>query len=149
MMRALATVLAVCAGCRFSSPLLGDDSGDDQPPDASPPSLDTDGDGVPDAVDNCPTVVNPDRRDHDGDGRGDACDGCPHIADDGKDTDGDGVGDVCDPRINMPGDKIVLFEGFYDPPAAWMAVVGGNVWTVANGEAHQPNMDNAYQLVHN
>jgi len=39
---------------------------------------DTDGDGVPDATDNCPTVPNPDQADADGDGAGDACDPCPH-----------------------------------------------------------------------
>jgi hypothetical protein len=37
---------------------------------------DTDGDGIPDSVDNCPTVPNPSQADWDHDGRGDACD--PH-----------------------------------------------------------------------
>lgn len=36
--------------------------------------VDTDGDGIPDALDNCPTVVNPPQADTDGDGVGDACD---------------------------------------------------------------------------
>jgi hypothetical protein len=35
---------------------------------------DGDGDGVPDAEDNCPTVPNPAQTDTDGDGEGDACD---------------------------------------------------------------------------
>ena len=35
---------------------------------------DSDGDGIPDATDNCPLVPNPDQRDADGDGIGDACD---------------------------------------------------------------------------
>ncbi|MCB2180249.1 thrombospondin type 3 repeat-containing protein [bacterium] len=35
---------------------------------------DTDGDGVPDAQDNCPFVYNPGQEDTDGDGIGDACD---------------------------------------------------------------------------
>src|SRR6185369_16245718 len=34
---------------------------------------DTDGDEIPDVVDNCPTVPNPDQRDTDGDHVGDAC----------------------------------------------------------------------------
>jgi hypothetical protein len=38
---------------------------------------DTDGDGVPDAEDNCPTIPNPGQEDTDGDGVGDACDTCP------------------------------------------------------------------------
>jgi acetyltransferase-like isoleucine patch superfamily enzyme len=36
-------------------------------------SSDSDGDGVPDGIDNCPTVYNPDQADTNGDGYGDAC----------------------------------------------------------------------------
>lgn len=35
--------------------------------------LDSDGDGIPDAYDNCPYVYNPDQKDSVGDGIGDAC----------------------------------------------------------------------------
>jgi hypothetical protein len=35
--------------------------------------IDVDGDGVPDATDNCPNVANPDQQDSNSDGVGDAC----------------------------------------------------------------------------
>jgi hypothetical protein len=85
---------------------------------------DGDGDGVPDATDNCPTTSNPRvvyhtgdsmgncaldpnhplvgtdgkwQPDRDCDGVGDACDNCPSVANpDQRDTDHDGVGDACD-----------------------------------------------------
>ncbi|WP_162687443.1 amidohydrolase family protein [Bradymonas sediminis] len=66
--------------------------------------LDSDGDGIPDAEDNCPHVFNPPRpldggvqADYDNDGIGDACDPCPlNEGDncenfDADDRDGDGI----------------------------------------------------------
>jgi len=50
--------------------------------------LDTDGDGVPDASDNCPNIDNPGQENFDGDQYGDACD---------DDDDDDGIPDVSDP----------------------------------------------------
>jgi hypothetical protein len=41
---------------------------------------DLDGDGVPDASDNCPTVANANQADTDGDLVGDACDNCVNVA---------------------------------------------------------------------
>jgi len=74
------------------------------------PGTDTDGDGYPDAEDNCPLTWNLAQADRDGDGTGDACDldnddDCiPDEADsapftpqtDPADTDGDGLSDRCD-----------------------------------------------------
>lgn len=83
--------------------------------------LDTDGDGIPDDVDNCPLVFNPGQVDGDGDTFGAACDcndannaiypGAPEIPNDGidqdcngvdavlcyRDLDGDTFGDILDP----------------------------------------------------
>jgi hypothetical protein len=74
--------------------------------------LDSDGDYIPDALDNCPSVQNPDQADADGDGHGDPCtvyqdtdgdtvpdksDNCPHVSTSNfADQDGDGLGDPCD-----------------------------------------------------
>jgi beta-propeller repeat-containing protein/thrombospondin type 3 repeat protein len=58
---------------------------------------DTDNDGVGDACDNCPTTPNANQADGDADGVGDACDNCPTTPNaEQTDTDGDGVGDACD-----------------------------------------------------
>jgi hypothetical protein len=57
---------------------------------------DSDGDGTPDAEDNCPRVPNR-QGDGDEDGVGDACDNCRDVANaDQLDSDGDGAGDACD-----------------------------------------------------
>jgi hypothetical protein len=82
------------------------------------PVPDTDGDGVPDATDNCPLVANSDQADNDGDGQGDACDAdddndgdldgadnCLLVANsDQADNDGDGQGDACDADDDNDGD---------------------------------------------
>lgn len=88
-------------------------------------ALDSDGDGVPDAVDNCPAIANADQGNEDGDALGDACDPCPELAGDATDSDGDGVGDACDPHPQAAGDKLVLFEGFHHGvPQGWQLVGG-------------------------
>jgi len=59
--------------------------------------LDTDGDAVPDRIDNCAQVTNPGQLDGDSDGIGDTCDNCGFLVNvDQTDTDGDRVGDACD-----------------------------------------------------
>ncbi|HPU25903.1 MAG TPA: thrombospondin type 3 repeat-containing protein, partial [Phycisphaerae bacterium] len=78
---------------------------------------DTDGDGVPDATDNCPNVANANQLDTDGDGRGNACDNCPTVANaNQQDTDGDGVGDVCDncPTVANPNQADTNQNGIGD-----------------------------------
>ncbi len=70
-------------------------------------AVDSDNDGVNDAIDNCPDDANPGQEDADGDGAGDACDACPNdpnkvslgvcgcgVSDD--DSDSDGVADCND-----------------------------------------------------
>ena len=78
--------------------------------DATGSGADTDGDNVPDAVDNCPALANADQANADGDGQGDTCDpdddndgradgadNCPALPNAGQeDVDGDGQGDPCD-----------------------------------------------------
>lgn len=83
--------------------------------DCTQPEPDTDGDGVPNGMDNCPTTANADQRDSngnmigdacentgapdaDGDGRPDASDNCPRVWNVSQgDDDHDGIGNVCDP----------------------------------------------------
>jgi hypothetical protein len=100
--------------------LMGLSAGLGTPPDfaesdltayATCPPSDRDGDGVPDAIDNCPDVFNPDQADSNHNGIGDACepdsdgDGVPDSSDncpnqfnpDQADADGNGIGDACDP----------------------------------------------------
>lgn len=55
------------------------DVGVDQGVDQGPAPPDDDGDGEPDATDNCPTTPNPEQIDGDGDGAGDACDPDPAV----------------------------------------------------------------------
>ncbi len=81
---------------------------------------DSDGDGVPDALDNCPAIANPTQQDTDADGHGDACDACPSFPNPGAtpcptttttttlpDADADGVPDNLDncPSIANPSQQ--------------------------------------------
>jgi len=60
-------------------------------------TVDSDGDGVPNTLDNCPNDANANQADDDGDLIGNVCDNCATAANSGQeDSDGDGVGDVCD-----------------------------------------------------
>jgi hypothetical protein len=150
MKRVLVSVVVCAAGCSFrtqmgQNPGTGGDDDTTTGADAATATGDTDGDGVPDSIDNCVTTPNPDQHDHDGDGRGDVCDVCPHLVDAGGDSDADGVGDACDPRPTQAGDRIALFEGFYGP-VSWTPVAGG-AWTVANGALEESDTTMQHQIV--
>ncbi|XP_072037589.1 uncharacterized protein [Amphiura filiformis] len=76
---------------------------------------DTDGDGIPNDMDNCDFISNGDQSDLDLDNEGDSCDedidgdgdlngddNCPLISNPNQnDTDGDMIGDVCDNCLNV------------------------------------------------
>lgn len=65
--------------------------------DGAPPLPDSDGDGIPDTLDNCPGTPNANQLDTDGDGVGDVCDNCPTIPNsDQADLNENGIGDVCE-----------------------------------------------------
>jgi uncharacterized repeat protein (TIGR01451 family) len=88
--------------------------------------VDTDGDGISDAADNCPSVANAGQTDLDGDGQGDTCD---------PDSDGDGVADLDEDAGPNGGDANV--DGIADsdqPTVASLAVAegSGQVTVVAN-----------------
>jgi hypothetical protein len=103
-------VCTTAGRCALSAGELPPPDGPAMTPDGT---IDTDGDGVPDDVDNCPGVKNADQADEDGDKVGDECDGCPQIADAAQaDSDGDHIGDACDPN---PGaaDSRWRFDGFH------------------------------------
>jgi Lamin Tail Domain/Thrombospondin type 3 repeat len=81
-----------------------------------PAPSDGDGDGVPDASDNCPAAANAGQENADGDSEGDACDSdddgdgvadgsdnCPTAANPNQaDADGDGIGTACDGNEQQP-----------------------------------------------
>ena len=73
---------------------------------------DTDGDGIPNNLDNAPLVYNPSQSDRDNDGVGDHVDNCPDIPNPNQaDSDGNGLGDACDDK-----NLIANFVGTPPPP---------------------------------
>ena len=65
---------------------------------------DADGDGIPDAEDNCVDVPNEDQADFDGDVVGDVCDNCSEAANPAQDDcDDDYCGNLCDCDYDQDG----------------------------------------------
>jgi hypothetical protein len=118
--------------------------------------IDSDGDGIFDAIDVCPAIVddqrdddrdgignecdvcpsdaNPDQHDEDGDQRGDACDLCPtqqDFAD--SDADADGIGDACDPfsggAVARRPSRRLLFDPFVTLAPEWQPRQS-STWTI-------------------
>ena len=59
--------------------------------------VDTDGDEIPDTLDNCPGLSNHEQVDTDQDEIGDLCDNCPDDPNSNQeDSNGDGIGDACE-----------------------------------------------------
>jgi hypothetical protein len=155
----MAAIAWLAAGCGFRPGSAAQVSGDaradvpgeladasrDAPPDGSS-NVDTDGDGIDDAADNCPAKSNPDQHDEDGDHVGDACDPCPQVANATTDTDGDGLPDACDPHPNTGGDVLLRFDPFTGStlPSGWTVlagtatdfVVGGDALTITAASTH-------------
>lgn len=110
-------------------------------------ALDSDGDTVLDAVDNCVMRPNTNQYNEDGDRFGDVCDPCPPVANDNPpDGDGDGVADACDPRPTLGGDSILMFEGFQAglPTTGWTKV---GAWSAAGGTVSGDAMGGKAMLI--
>lgn len=102
-------------------------------------TIDTDGDGVSDALDNCPLTINADQIDDDGDGLGDACDRCPQ--DPLKSDPGDcGCGDPetagCGRQIGTIYRASVSSTGDQaNAPCEWPSVSADGQYVVFESEA--------------
>jgi hypothetical protein len=104
-MRWVLVLLAACGRIDFSARAV--DAIDNAIGDAvdATSGHDEDGDGVPDAVDNCPHLANPDQ----------------------LDADGDGIGDACDPEPANPRQHLALFATLQ--PTDQPLTLNGGTWT--------------------
>ena len=93
--------------------------------DADPPALDSDGDGVSDAADNCPFTANADQTDSDGDGIGDACDTGSTCL-------------TCGENLSLSGTaKLGMKKVAKANTAATLSVdLGESTWTAIDGAGH-------------
>jgi hypothetical protein len=95
-----------------------------------PEGEDSDGDGIPDACDNCPLEINPSQDDLDADGVGDACDNClsePNTEQ--SDIDEDLEGDLCD--LN---DGVIYITFMVKDRVLWQGEIGFDFWNAYQGD---------------
>ena len=97
-----------------------------------PPPPDLDGDGIPDAEDNCPSLLNPDQVDANEDGVGDACQLDPEVS------------AACEAAVNLSATDSVIADTTAGPlfnvncgpgghsPGSWFRMVGTGNWIVVN-----------------
>lgn len=143
LVRALALVFLVGCGaesiggpCSLEDPDCGSGVCNLSTPDGTGVCIDADGDidgdGLPNSKDFCNQGPGG-AYDEDGDLIGDECDPCPIARPTGAgDPDGDGVEAPCDPEPTVPGDQIVLFEGFNAGlPMSWKMT---GSWEFRGGE---------------
>ena len=89
--------------------------------------VDSDGDRVPDIIDDCKRVPDVFQGDIDKDGVGDACDNCRTTPNQSQaDWDGDGIGNECDPTPGLPPPVVIPTPA---PAAAfpWLLLLGGGL----------------------
>ncbi len=97
-------------------------------------SKDLDGDGVPNAFDNCKQIANAGQGDADADGIGDLCDNCTLTSNTGQlDADGDGFGNRCD--ADFDGDGLVTLADFGIFKCAFGSAIPSSTWTVTASSA--------------
>src|SRR5262249_44271417 len=102
----------------------------------TPAPPDADGDGVPDAIDDCPAIPNPGQEDVDGDGLGDLCDNCIAVANpDQNPADACGLLVISGLRIAIGktnGEDSISVKGRFDAAiASAMSDVAGHPLTMA------------------
>ncbi len=116
-------------------------AGDDDGGLDAPAGSDSDGDGAPDAIDNCPALANPHQDDADGDGTGDVCDLCPGTFDGSTpiNVDNDQLGDLCGDPSPSSKQCVAWFDGFGTgrTAARYASPPGHGTWQIGGGSARQ------------